>query len=53
MNEVIADKSPGIMQWFSPVDARRRHQDVRTDRIDGVGKLAFRNKRGSEVEEEE
>ena len=27
-----------MMQWLSPLDPRRRHQDVRTDRIDGVGK---------------
>ena len=36
-NKVIADENPEIMQWLSPLDPRRRHQDVRTDRLDGVG----------------
>jgi len=37
LNKVITDDHPGIMQWLSPLDPRRRHQDVRTDRLDGVG----------------
>jgi len=37
VNKVIADENPEIMQWLSPLDPRRRHQDVRTDRLDGVG----------------
>jgi len=37
VNNVIADENPDIMQWLSPLDPRRRHQDVRTDRLDGVG----------------
>jgi len=37
VNNVIADENPDIMRWLSPLDPRRRHQDVRTDRLDGVG----------------
>ena len=37
LNQVIADENPEIMRWLSPLDPRRRHQDVRTDRFDGVG----------------
>jgi len=37
VNKVIADENPEIMRWLSPLDPRRRHQDVRTDRLDGVG----------------
>ena len=37
VNKIIADENPEIMQWLSPLDPRRRHQDVRADRINGVG----------------
>jgi len=37
VNNVIADGNPEIMEWLSPLDPRGRHQDVRTDRLDGVG----------------
>jgi len=37
VNKGIADENPEIMQWLSPLDPRRRHRDVRTDRLDGVG----------------
>src|SRR5207237_7618718 len=37
VNNVIADENPEIMQWLSPLDPRRRHQDVRIERLDGVG----------------
>ena len=37
MNRVRADENPEIMQWLSPLDLRRRHQEVSTDRVDGVG----------------
>jgi len=37
VNNVIADENPEIMQWLSPLDPRGRHQDVRMDRLDGVG----------------
>ena len=36
-NKVTANESPEIMQWLSPLDPRGRHQDVRIDRLDGVG----------------
>ena len=37
VNKLIADESPEIMQWLSSLDLRGRHQDVRTDRLGGVG----------------
>ena len=37
VQNVIADEDPEIMKWLSPLDPRGRHQDVRTDRLDGVG----------------
>ena len=37
VNKVIADENPEIMQWLSPLDPRGRNQDVRTERVDGVG----------------
>jgi len=37
VNKIVADENPEIMQWLSPLDPRGRHQDVRTDRVDGVG----------------
>jgi len=37
VNKGIADENPEIMQWLSPLDPKRRHQDVRSDRLDGVG----------------
>jgi len=37
VNNVIADENLEIMEWLSPLDPGRRHQDVRTRRLDGVG----------------
>ena len=37
VNNVTADEDLEIMRWLSPLDPRNRHQDVRTDRLDGVG----------------
>ena len=37
VNNIIADENPEIMRWLSPLDSRRRHQDVRIERLDGVG----------------
>src|SRR5437588_12212272 len=37
INNVVANENPEIMQWLSPLDARGRHHDVRTGRLDGVG----------------
>jgi len=44
VNNVIADENPEIMQWLSPLDPRRKHQDVRTDRVDGVGDWLLKTK---------
>lgn len=37
IHAIIADENPEVMQWLSPLDPRRRHHGVRTDRQDGVG----------------
>ena len=37
LNKVIPDENREIMQWLSPLEPRRRHQDVRIERFDGVG----------------
>jgi len=37
VNNITADGGPESMLWLSPLDPMRRHQDVRTDRLDGVG----------------
>jgi len=37
VNKTVADENPEIMRWLSPLDSRRRHQDVRTNRLDDVG----------------
>ncbi|KAG0641820.1 hypothetical protein HOY80DRAFT_999024 [Tuber brumale] len=39
VSKVIADENPETTQWISPSDPRRRHQDVGTDRLDGVVSL--------------
>ena len=36
-NKAIADENLEIMEWLSPLDPGGRHQDVRTNRVDGVG----------------
>ena len=41
---VKADESSEIMQWLSPLGPRGRHQDVRTDRLDGVGNWLLETK---------
>jgi len=37
LNKFIADENPEIMRWLSPLDPRRRHQDLGNERFDGVG----------------
>ena len=37
LSQVIPDENLEIMQWLSPLDPRRRHQDVRINRFDTVG----------------
>ena len=44
VGKIIADENPEIMQWLSPLDPRGRHQDVRTDRLDGVGNWLLETK---------
>jgi len=44
VNKVIADENPGVVQWLSPLDPRGRHQDVRTNRLDGVGNWLLETK---------
>jgi len=53
VNKVVAGENPEIMEWLSPLDARGRHQDVRTRRLDDVGSWLletneFRGWRGNE-----
>ena len=48
-----SDEDKQIMRWLSPLEPNNRHQDVRTDRFDGVGDWfletsEFREWRGSE-----
>ena len=31
------DEDAQIMRWLSPLEPNNRHQDVRTDRLNGVG----------------
>ena len=37
VNTAIVDENSEIMRWLSPLDSRRRHQDVRNDRLGGMG----------------
>jgi len=37
LSKFIADENPEIMRWLSPLDPRRRHQDLGNERFDGVG----------------
>ena len=32
-----SDEDAQIMRWLSPLEPNNRHQDVRTDRLNGVG----------------
>ena len=36
-NKVTLDENQEIMKWLSPLDPRRRHRDLHTDRLGGVG----------------
>ena len=49
----MSDEDGQIMCWLSPLEPNKRHQDVRTDRLSGVGDWIlemreFREWRGSE-----
>jgi len=37
VSNAIVDDNPEIVGWLSPLDSRRRHQDVRNDRFGGMG----------------
>ena len=37
----IDDEERQILRWLSPLEPQQRHQDVRTDRLDGVGNLVL------------
>src|SRR5437868_5808785 len=48
-----SDEDAQIMRWLSPLEPNYRHQDVRTDRFDGIGdwlleNSQFREWRGNE-----
>ena len=36
VNAVVSDEDYQIREWLSPLKPQQRHQDVRTDRLDGV-----------------
>ena len=49
----MSNEDADIMRWLSPLEPNNRHQDVRTDRLDGVGDwllgtAEFREWRGSQ-----
>ena len=37
INTVISDEDDQIREWLSPLKPHQRHQDVRSERLDGVG----------------
>ena len=37
VNYITDVDGPQILQWLSPLEPQQRHQDVRIDRLDGVG----------------
>jgi len=37
VNTGIPDEDNRIREWLSPLEPQQRHQDVRADRLDGVG----------------
>jgi len=49
----LSDEDARILRWLSPLEPNHRHQDLRADRLDGVGEWLletreFREWRGSE-----
>lgn len=36
-NTGVSDEDDRIRMWLSPLNPQQRHQDVRDDRLDGVG----------------
>ena len=37
VNTAISDEDNQIREWLSPLKPHQRHQDVRAERLDGVG----------------
>ena len=36
-NNTVGDEKSEILAWLSPLEPQRRHQDIRTRRVDEVG----------------
>jgi len=36
-NTILDDKRAAILEWLSPLESQKRHQDLRTSRLGGVG----------------
>ncbi|RPA91550.1 hypothetical protein L873DRAFT_1819186 [Choiromyces venosus 120613-1] len=41
VNNTIADDKPQILQWLSPLEPQKRHQQICDKRHDGVGEWIF------------
>ena len=41
-NTIVADEKAQILAWLSPLEPQARHQDIRTQRLSGVGEWALR-----------
>ena len=44
-NYTVADERSEILAWLSPLEPQRRHCDIRTSRIDGVGNWLLETKK--------
>ena|SRR5437879_430003 len=42
-NNTYVDEEPQVLEWLSLLEPRVRHQNVRTNRVDGVGKWLLQN----------
>ena len=42
INLTIEEQSLQIQEWLSPLESRKRHQDVRNNRLAGVGEWVLR-----------
>jgi len=43
VNTGIPDEDDKIREWLSPLKPQQRHQDMRADRLDGVGNWLLEN----------
>ncbi|RPA90435.1 hypothetical protein L873DRAFT_1782674 [Choiromyces venosus 120613-1] len=41
VNNTVADDKPQILQWLSPLEPQKRHQQICDNRHDGVGEWIF------------